>query len=225
MCELADKATQVCEQLKLSKTQLQSKDMIKSITSPAKDSQCTPTSTPKKPSTEEPVHDYLLQSGSSQAFCFSLVYSQKQKELYAFGSNTCGQLGLGNTANATVPQKITGKFKGQKIMQISCGEHHTFVLTSSELYAFGNNKQGQLGDGTFTSQIYPLNITSQFKGQTVTSVSCGFSHSLVLTNQNNLYAFGANQFGQLGDGSSLNKTQPVSIRGSLISEGSAEDSI
>ena len=68
-------------------------------------------------------------------------------ELFAYGCNDCGQLGLGDFNNRNKPTLI---MRDKEIRQIVCGERHTFILKESkELFAFGRNDFGQLGLGDY----------------------------------------------------------------------------
>ena len=64
-------------------------------------------------------------------------------ELFVFGHNTDGQLGLDDNENRYVPTLL---MQDQSIRQVVCGENHSFIFKETgELFAFGNNQYGQLG--------------------------------------------------------------------------------
>ena len=68
---------------------------------------------------------------------------KESDELFAFGYNCYGQLGLGDNENRNIPTLI---MQDKTIRQIVCGEDHSFILKESgELFAFGCNNSGQLG--------------------------------------------------------------------------------
>lgn len=129
---------------------------------------------------------------------YTILYSSKAKEFYAMGGNSCGQLGTQNCTDQPLPVKIKNHFCSQRILQISCGLFHTVVLTEGGLFSYGSNEYGQLGDCTFNNRLQPVNITENFKGDTPVLVACGQYWTLVATNNNNLFAFGYNRYGQLG---------------------------
>ncbi len=69
-------------------------------------------------------------------------------EVYAWGSNDHGQLGLGNNADYNLPQKLNLP----NIKKIICGYSHAMALTNfNEIYAWGSNNSGQLGLGNNTN--------------------------------------------------------------------------
>merc|ERR1711862_1052558 len=79
------------------------------------------------------------------------------KDLYVFGFNYSGQLGLGDNNNRNKPIKHPSL---SNIIDISNGGYHTFLKTSNnEIYAFGNNKYSQLGIKTeHDAQITPIRV-------------------------------------------------------------------
>lgn len=68
------------------------------------------------------------------------------------------------------------------------------MLTEANLYTFGFNKLGQLGDGTLANKKQPYKITDQFKGCKIKRVECIGYHNFVITDKG-LYAFGSNCYG------------------------------
>ncbi|GIY76787.1 x-linked retinitis pigmentosa GTPase regulator [Caerostris darwini] len=95
---------------------------------------------------------------------------------------------------------VAGKFwiKDDPILQISCGDEHTAILTASgRLFTFGSNEWGQLGHG-HTKTIMKPSFVKALKGERVTVVACGRSHTLVATAGGHVYSFGSNSEGQLG---------------------------
>ena len=92
------------------------------------------------------------------------------------------------------------------IIQIVTGNYHSLALMSNgDLYAWGLNEYGQLGDGTFINKNTPVFIGSGF-----TKIAAGVHYFLALKG-NSLYTCGRNDFGQLGDGTIKNKKTPVFI--------------
>jgi alpha-tubulin suppressor-like RCC1 family protein len=119
-------------------------------------------------------------------------------EVYTWGSNYLGQIGCGDNNNKSVPTKVKG-LNENKIKMISCGFNHSMALTESGcVYSWGYNEFGQLG---IANQIYsnsPKQI--EMKDMIIDKIACGHSHSLLLTNNGVIYAFGDNSLGQIGNG-------------------------
>jgi alpha-tubulin suppressor-like RCC1 family protein len=138
--------------------------------------------------------------------------------LYAFGSNLYGQLGAGTNAGKETPNAtpIAVSLPGASgpVSQIAAGNAHSLVLTSTgQLYAFGENDDGQLGvatnSGTTLPNPTPLLVSLPGADGPVVQIAAGFSHSLALTSSGQLYAFGSNEFGQLGSAAHSGTTTPT----------------
>jgi alpha-tubulin suppressor-like RCC1 family protein len=125
-------------------------------------------------------------------------------QLYAFGGNDFGQNGsAANTGPNPTPGLATLPGQVGGVRQIAACDHHTLVVTSSgQLYAFGRNTHGQLGtttnNGTYNANPVPTLVTLPGQAGQVTQVAAGQDHSLVVTSSGQLYAFGLNNYGQLG---------------------------
>ncbi|KYN50563.1 RCC1 and BTB domain-containing protein 1, partial [Trachymyrmex cornetzi] len=77
-------------------------------------------------------------------------------EVYGFGNNGVGQLGIGNYANQTSPWQV-GSLRGIVIVKVVCGYAHTLALTDEgKLYVWGGNSYGQLGIGNKTNSCKPV---------------------------------------------------------------------
>jgi len=92
--------------------------------------------------------------------------------------------------------------------EVSAGNHHSLGIKNNELYTWGNNSFGQLGDGDHRDVHVPQKITD--KNDWV-QVKAGNSHSLALDSNGDIYAFGNNQYGQLGIGSVNHADIPTKI--------------
>jgi alpha-tubulin suppressor-like RCC1 family protein len=92
---------------------------------------------------------------------------------------------------------------------IASGNHYTvLVKPDGTVWAWGNNDQGQLGDGTQTNRWRP----TQVAGLTdVVAAAVGLDFSLVLTNTGTVWAWGGNSCGQVGDGTTTRRLTPVSL--------------
>lgn len=131
-------------------------------------------------------------------------------KLWCWGLNTWGQLGNGNTTTQSVAVQIgTGNWN-----KVSCGTNHVLALSSSnKLFAWGRNNRGQLGDGTSVNKSSPvqLNSTNWLK------ISAGHNFSAAITDYNSggvkgyLYTWGINDIGQLGDGTTTTRYNPVKV--------------
>lgn len=119
----------------------------------------------------------------------------KNGRLWCSGWNSRGKLGLGHTENVNTMTKVPWKFG--TIKQISIGPYHTMILTTAnELYVSGCNKWGQL---EFSDIKKLLEFTRvDWTHGPIKQVSCGFFHSIILTEDNRLWVCGTNTSGELG---------------------------
>lgn len=126
-----------------------------------------------------------------------VVAKSKDGQTFCWGYNASGQMGNGNQDSSFFkPMKI---LQGKFITDIACGEWHSLVLTSSgELYAWGYNEFGQIGNGKSNDcQLSPYKLNG-FDGHKIKSISCGAYHSMALTVNGLVYSWGSNDWGQLG---------------------------
>jgi alpha-tubulin suppressor-like RCC1 family protein len=129
--------------------------------------------------------------------------------LWAMGRNVNGQLGDGTSNNYTNrPEQImltTGT-----VGAIAAGGNHSLFIKSSgaglsqltELWCMGDNTDGELGDGTTTERLSPVEIlaANRFTSVVVTGIAAGYDHSLFIKSDGSLWAMGSDNDGQLGDG-------------------------
>ena len=138
--------------------------------------------------------------------------------LYAWGSNAYGQLGNGTTTNSSVPVavKIAGTpLAGKTIVQIAAGANHNMVLTSDgAVYTWGWNYHGQLGNNTKTNSntiVAVQTIGTPIAGKKIVKIAAGQGHSLALTDDGMVYAWGRNDTGQLGNNATTDAMLPVAV--------------
>ena len=119
----------------------------------------------------------------------------------------------------TTPVRVTGSLATKTVSAVACGTLHSLALTSDgEIHAWGINHAGQLGNGTTTGRDVPAKMTTTgtaLAGKTVTAIAVVGASSYALTSEGKVYAWGLNDFGQLGDGSTANRSLPVLIGGLL----------
>ncbi|XP_014513482.1 ultraviolet-B receptor UVR8 isoform X2 [Vigna radiata var. radiata] len=147
-------------------------------------------------------------------------------QVWGWGYGGEGQLGLGSRVKMVssphlVPciESASGKDKsstfhqasgagaqgsnilGSFVMEIACGGRHSVVITNTgALLTFGWGLYGQCGQGNNADQLRPTLVPS-FLGTRVKKIAAGLWHTLCVTITGQIYAFGGNQFGQLGTGS------------------------
>jgi len=96
---------------------------------------------------------------------------------------------------------------------ISAGNHYTCgVTTAGAGFCWGENGTGQLGDGSTTASITPLEVAG---GHTFSQISTGWTHTCGLTTSGAGYCWGDGQYGQLGDGTMLAHLTPMLVSGGI----------
>ncbi|KAG8508041.1 X-linked retinitis pigmentosa GTPase regulator [Galemys pyrenaicus] len=129
-------------------------------------------------------------------------------ELFMWGDNSEGQIGLTNLTNVCVPHQVT---IGKPISWVSCGYYHSaFVTMEGELYTFGEPDGGKLG---LPKQLLINHGTPQQVSaicEKVIQVACGGAHTVVLS-EKAVYCFGLGQFGQLGLGTFIFETSEPKV--------------
>jgi len=141
--------------------------------------------------------------------------------VYAWGSNYYGQLGDGSTTDRTTPVLVSvGDVpSGVTLIRVAAGNRHSLALGSDgNAYAWGSNRYGQLADGSTTDRTTPVLVSAGAvpSGVTLTQVAAGGLHSLAVGSDGNVYAWGYNSSGQLGDGSTTDRTTPVLVSGGAM---------
>jgi alpha-tubulin suppressor-like RCC1 family protein len=113
-----------------------------------------------------------------------------------WGSNYWGQLGDGTSTNRSTPVDVSSLIGG--VMAMASGYAHTCALTTAGgVKCWGMNQSGQLGDGTITNRLTPVNVSGLSSG--AIALVTGYGHSCVLTTAGGVKCWGANYAGQLGD--------------------------
>ncbi|KAJ7957057.1 ultraviolet-B receptor UVR8-like [Quillaja saponaria] len=130
--------------------------------------------------------------------------------LYTYGWSKYGQLGHGDFQDSLVPHKLESLIDCF-ISQISGGWRHTMALTSDgKLYGWGWNKFGQVGVGDNVDHCSPVQVMFPNE-QKVVQISCGWRHTLAVTEKQNVYSWGRGTNGQLGHGESIDRNLPKII--------------
>ncbi|KAM4031948.1 RCC1 and BTB domain-containing protein 1-like [Anomaloglossus baeobatrachus] len=136
-----------------------------------------------------------------------VIYTTDNDEVFAFGQNCSNCLGTGDNQSTMTPRRLD-ILCGKKITGISYGSGpHVLVCTEDgELYAWGHNGYNQLGNGNTVQGTVPIQICVELKK--VMQVACGSHHSMVLTSEGEVFAWGYNNCGQIGSGTTANQPTP-----------------
>ena len=142
-------------------------------------------------------------------------------EVKCWGSNSVGQLGnsSANPIQVTPVSVLDGASPLSDVQILAVGRMHAcVVLTSGAAKCWGGNSSGQLGDGTNFNSIVPKTVTGYSSG--VKMIDAGGLHTCLVTQPfNEVFCFGNNFYGQLGNNSTANSSVPVQAYGIISGVG------
>ena len=126
--------------------------------------------------------------------------------LWTWGFNSYGGLGTNNTSSYSSPVTTSGG--GTNWKQVTAGVGHTAAIkTDGTLWTWGGNDYGQLGDNTITAKSSP--ITTIAGGTNWKQVIVGYYHTAAIKTNGELWTWGRNDFGQLGNNNTSSYSSPV----------------
>jgi alpha-tubulin suppressor-like RCC1 family protein len=140
-------------------------------------------------------------------------------KVMAWGGNAYGQLGNGTTTNSDVPivvKEAAGK-ELTGVTAIAAGAWSSYALLSNgTVLSWGNNESGQLGNATTTNsdEAVPVKESTGKNAKSLSGVSAiaaGGEHTLALLRDGKLMSWGANEYGELGDGKTAKSDLPVTV--------------
>ena len=129
-----------------------------------------------------------------------------------WGSNSNGQLGFVTTGDSELsPGDVPGLGSGLVAVSASKAFHTCALRDTGEVACWGSNFGGQLGDGSTTDSTSPVAVAG-LPAQ-ARAISTGANHSCALTGLGGVHCWGRNDWGQLGDGTSMHSPSPVAVSG------------
>ncbi|XP_064615114.1 RCC1 and BTB domain-containing protein 1-like isoform X2 [Liolophura sinensis] len=140
------------------------------------------------------------------------IYITKNDDVYAMGSNCSSCLGLGDAHSSFEPRKIEPLCKKQiKSLAYGSGPHVVACIANGDMYSWGHNGYCQLGNGNSNQGMAPNLITTNLQSKKIVQVACGSHHSLGLTEEGEIFAWGQNNCGQIGSGTTTNQPTPRKV--------------
>jgi alpha-tubulin suppressor-like RCC1 family protein len=128
--------------------------------------------------------------------------------VYVWGYNGYGVLGIGSSSNANRATKVNSL---NKVIDIDAGFEHSVALKNDgTVWAWGDNRYGQLGDGTVYRRTYPVKAVGL---SNIVSISTGSGFTMALDQRGTPWIWGENKYGALGIGSNIQNNSPVKVDG------------
>ena len=165
-------------------------------------------------STPQPIAGADKDWTAVSARSFYTMAIKQDGSLYAWGANNNGQLGKGTVDSSNnsfnfSPVRIGADF--WRAVAASRGNFTVAIKQDGSLHAWGINAYGQLGTGNTTQYSSPQPVAGVGADKDWTALSAGTYHTLAIKGDGSLYAWGRNNNGQLGDGTTTDRYTPVKI--------------
>jgi len=127
--------------------------------------------------------------------------------MWTWGQGTYGNLGLGNTTSRSSPVQVGALTNW---LSVAAAYHCMAIKTDGTLWAWGDNYVGTLGLGDTTTRSSPVQVGDLTTWSSIAVNGAG-SHNVGVATDGTLWAWGWNSKGQVGDGTTTNKSSPVQI--------------
>ena len=155
----------------------------------------------------------------------------KNEQIYAWGRNDCGQLGLGHYTHCPIPEHVTA-LKRFQVQQIDCGYDHCIAFVAEDkgadappiecVYTWGRGEEGQLGHNDNFSRCVPRSVRT-LEARGIRAVHAGGFSSSAIDEAKQVYTWGDSREGQLGHGDETNLNCPAILKEPVTEEKGRSD--
>lgn len=130
--------------------------------------------------------------------------------VYGWGSSKYGQVGTGGTGRYPRPTLLVS-MEGKGIISVACGQFHSLAVSEDgKLYTWGWGVHGQLGNGNVEDCLVPTLVKRLIKKHIVLADG-GYAHSVAMSLDGDVYAWGCGTYGQIGNGGIVKVTRPEKV--------------
>jgi len=137
----------------------------------------------------------------------------KNGRIWAWGSATDGKIGDNSITNKSTPVSICGAVKTFCQIAINVNNSSAAIDKNGRVWMWGRNTAGMLGDNSIVNRSTPVSICGAVK--TFCKISVGNEHTAAIDKNGRAWAWGNNGAGNLGDGTGVSKSTPVSVLGAV----------
>jgi alpha-tubulin suppressor-like RCC1 family protein len=148
----------------------------------------------------------IMAIAAGNNFTIALQNSGLNSQVWACGSNNNGQLGDGTTTDKASVVKVSGMSSTGAIGIAAGFDHAAAMKTDGTVWTWGGNSNGQLGNGTTTGSVTPMQVSGM---SGVAAIAAGEKDTVTLKIDSTVWAWGSNSNGQLGNNSTTDSSVPV----------------
>ncbi|CAH2068345.1 unnamed protein product, partial [Iphiclides podalirius] len=161
------------------------------------------------------VIDVACGSGDAQTLCIT-----SDDNVWSWGDGDYGKLGRGGSEGCKLPMRIDC-LKGLRVIKVECGSQFSVALCQcGSVYTWGKGDYHRLGHGSYEHVRRPMRV-SGMQGKMITSIATGSLHCVACTDTGEVYTWGDNDEGQLGDGTTLAAQRPrllIALQGKRVTK-------
>ncbi|XP_048481969.1 probable E3 ubiquitin-protein ligase HERC2 [Plutella xylostella] len=159
------------------------------------------------------VVDVACGSGDAQTLCIT-----DDDNVWSWGDGDYGKLGRGGSEGCKLPMRIEC-LKGMRVVKVECGSQFSVALCQcGSVYTWGKGDYHRLGHGSYEHVRRPMRVTGM-QGKPIVAIATGSLHCVACTEGGEVYTWGDNDEGQLGDGTTLAAQRPrllVALQGKRV---------
>lgn len=142
---------------------------------------------------------------------YHLIALKQDGQVWTWGNNDFGQLGTNNLTLRSSPVQVVGNHSFKKVVS---GRNHTIGLKSDgSVWAWGYNANGELGTNNLNSYSSPVQVVGNHSFVNIADIIYDFNFAI--KEDGSVWAWGLNNFGQIGNNTLDNKSSPVAILGDI----------
>jgi alpha-tubulin suppressor-like RCC1 family protein len=143
-----------------------------------------------------------------------IIIVTKEDKVYEFERNLKTLLKYNKYNNIFIESKILDELCFKEIIDLKNGSNHLIARTiDGKVFCWGWNESGVLGNGKNDSELYKPELNEYLRDENIVDICCGERHTIVLTNSGEVYAWGDNEWGQIGNRKSGDgKCQSIPIK-------------